>query len=45
MAPAHFKIIEHTENFERFWYTNEALNFIRNYFDKKGEAVPERYKN
>ncbi len=44
-ALMHFKTIVDAQNYERFWYTSEALNFIRQYYQNKGEAVPERYKN
>lgn len=44
-ALVHFKTIADAKNFERFWYTSEALNFIREYFKERGQEVPERYKN
>lgn len=44
-ALSYFETIADAKNFERFWYTNEALNFIRNYYVKKGEPIPNRYKN
>lgn len=44
-ALAHFKTIADAQNYERFWYTREALDFIQKYYRKKGEAVPEQYKN